>query len=54
MDPKMQGAIHQILSVKDEEGKEYFCPYSSLRNPNLVTEEEKKDCTPQGSSKEAH
>jgi len=43
---RIKGAIEQILVARDEEGAEFACPAGVLRNPNRVSEEEKRDCEP--------
>ncbi|NSW85511.1 MAG: hypothetical protein HPY84_04220 [Syntrophobacteraceae bacterium] len=43
---RIKGAIEQILVARDEKGAEFTCPAGVLRNPNRVSEEEKRDCEP--------
>jgi hypothetical protein len=33
-----------LVWVKDKAGNRYFCPMDQLRDPNSLTEEEKKNC----------
>lgn len=33
-----------LVWVKDDAGNRFICSYSALRDPNKVTEEEKKAC----------
>jgi hypothetical protein len=33
-----------LVWVKDNAGNRFLCPFSALRDPNSVSEEEKKNC----------
>ncbi len=35
---------HQMQRATDSEGQEYFCPVCSLKDPNFVSQSEKKHC----------
>ncbi|MFO7739283.1 MAG: hypothetical protein R6V46_12460 [Desulfatiglandaceae bacterium] len=37
-------ADEQLVWVKDNAGNRFLCPLDSLRDPNSVSEEQKKNC----------
>ena len=51
MEPKPKGGIHTLVRVTDQNGNEYVCPITALRNPNSLTEEEKAHCETSGPQK---
>jgi hypothetical protein len=34
----------QLVWVRDKQDNQFLCPLSSLRDPNTVSEDEKKNC----------
>lgn len=39
-----------LVWVKDDAGNRFLCSFSALRDPNKVTEDEKKNCVGDASS----
>ncbi len=37
-------ANEQLVWVKDNAGNRFLCPLDALRDPNSVSEEQKRDC----------
>lgn len=53
MEPKPEGGIHRLVRVTDRSGKEFVCPITALRDPNTLTEEEKRHCEPHSAKETA-